>query len=123
MADLVDSVQIGLRLDIRIANLTSGGTEMISAIGLSRLIIATSITAIAMTAYASEVAPSAAQSNRAGASTGWPAAMTAPRGATISSEGYATILGAPPTSPVTAVPVASIPATTDESASNTVAYK
>ncbi|HEX8420258.1 MAG TPA: hypothetical protein VF638_09625 [Sphingomonas sp.] len=65
-----------------------------------------SIAAIGIAAFTGEFAPSAAQSSRTGASAGPPAAIPAPRGATIGPSGYATILSAPPTGPMTAVPSA-----------------
>lgn len=73
---------------------------------IPRQIITTSIAAIGIAACAGEVAPSAAQSNRARPSAGPPGATPVPRGATIGPSGYATILSAPPTSAITAVPVA-----------------
>lgn len=71
-----------------------------------RQTIAAGIAAIVVITWAGEVTPSVARSNTAEVSAGPLGGIRAPRGATIRSSGYVTILSAPPTSAITAAPIA-----------------
>lgn len=86
---------------------------MTRAPDLYRRTITISVAALGIVACAGEVAASVARSGRVETSAGPPGATSVPQGATIGPSGYATILFAPPTSAVTAVPVAPPPPPTD----------